>query len=81
MVDFQHDAENFQELEQALSGRPYGTLKVGGADGAKYWVMKDFARNTQGRIMLTDHGSKVWFRNLVLKPLQSREIPPLKPAP
>ncbi len=51
---------------------------------SKFAPHKDFARNNVGRIMLTDHGSKAWFRNMVLTPLENREIPPLvvveKPA-
>ena len=48
---------------------------------SKFAPHADFARNTMGRIMLTDHGSKVWYRNLVLTPLPNEEIPPLAPAP
>ena len=48
---------------------------------SKFSPHKDFARNSQGRIMLTDHGSKVWYRNLVLTPLPTMEIPPLQPEP
>jgi arylsulfatase A-like enzyme/trehalose utilization protein len=48
---------------------------------SKFGRYKDFARNTRGRIMLTDHGSKVWYRNLILTPLPTAEIPPLAPAP
>jgi Leucine-rich repeat (LRR) protein len=47
---------------------------------SKFAPHADFARNTTGRIMLTDHGSKAWFRNLVLTPLPNREIPPLPEA-
>jgi|GEM_PF-62880 arylsulfatase A-like enzyme/trehalose utilization protein len=48
---------------------------------SKFSPYKDFARNTQGRIMLTDHGSKVWYRNLTLTPLPDTEIPPIAPDP
>jgi arylsulfatase A len=48
---------------------------------SKFRPHKDFARNTLGRIMLTDHGSPVWYRNLVLTPLENKEIPPLPPDP
>jgi hypothetical protein len=44
---------------------------------SKFAPHKDFARNTMGRIMLTDHGSEVWYRNLILTPLANQEIPPL----
>lgn len=44
---------------------------------SKFAPHQDFARNTLGRIMLTDHGSQVWYRDLVLTPLPNKEIPPL----
>ena len=47
---------------------------------SKFSPHLDFARNTQGRIMLTDHGSPIWYRNLVLTPLPTKEIGPLKQA-
>lgn len=46
---------------------------------SKFSPHKDFARNSQGQILLTDHGSKVWYRNLVLTPLETHPIPPLAP--
>lgn len=46
---------------------------------SKFAPHKDFARNSKGRIMITEHGSKVWYRNLVLTPLPTKEIPPLAP--
>lgn len=48
---------------------------------SKFSPHLDFARNNQGKIMLTDHGSQVWYRNLVLVPLERREIPPMPQAP
>ena len=48
---------------------------------SKFRPHKDFARNTFGRIMITEHGSKVWYRNMVLTPLPNEEIPPLPPEP
>ncbi|MEQ8790987.1 MAG: DUF1080 domain-containing protein [Pirellulaceae bacterium] len=44
---------------------------------SKFAKHQDFARNTIGRIMLTDHGSPVWYRNLKLTPLPPQVIPPL----
>lgn len=44
---------------------------------SKFSPHKDFARNTKGRIMITEHGSEVWYRHLVLTPLENQEIPPL----
>ncbi len=37
--------------------------------GSKFGDVKDFFANPQGRIELQDHGSRVWFRNIVLRPL------------
>jgi hypothetical protein len=38
---------------------------------SKFSDVKDFARNRDGRIMLTDHGSEVWYRNIQFRPLPS----------
>jgi len=48
---------------------------------SKFAPHQDFARHAQGRIMLTDHGSQVWYRDLVLTPLATKEIPPLAQEP
>jgi arylsulfatase A len=48
---------------------------------SKFSPHKDFARNPLGRIMLTDHGHQVWYRNLVVTLLPPQEIPPLAPEP
>lgn len=50
-------------------------------DQSKFRPHREFARNNIGRIMLTEHGSPVWYRNLVLTPLPHEEIPPLAPGP
>ncbi len=46
---------------------------------SKFAIHEDFARNNRGRIMLTDHGSKVWYRNLILTRLPTKTIPPALP--
>jgi len=48
---------------------------------SKFSPHKDFARNNVGRIMLTEHGHKVWYRNMVLTPLPNEEVPPLAEPP
>ncbi len=48
---------------------------------SKFSPHKDFARNTMGKIMLTEHGSKVWYRNMILTPLPNEEIPPIAKEP
>jgi hypothetical protein len=39
---------------------------------SKFGDVKGFFANRKGRIQLQDHGSKVWFRNIVLRPLDAR---------
>ena len=36
---------------------------------SKFADVPDFGRNPRGKIMLTDHGSEVWYRNFVFEPL------------
>jgi hypothetical protein len=38
---------------------------------SKFGDIDGFFNNRKGRIELQDHGSKVWFRNIVLRPLDS----------
>ncbi len=40
---------------------------------SKFKGIKDFMKKPKGRIELQDHNSHVWFRNLVLTPLDSAE--------
>lgn len=35
---------------------------------SKFSEAPDFSRNERGKIMLTDHGSEVWYRNFVFEP-------------
>jgi hypothetical protein len=37
---------------------------------SKFAPVKDFAQNRRGRIQFQDHGSKVWFRNITIRPLR-----------
>ena len=48
---------------------------------SKFSPHRDFARHTTGRIMLTDHGSKIWYKDMILTPLPPRDIPPLAEPP
>jgi len=38
---------------------------------SKFAPVDGFFQNPKGRIELQDHGSKVWFRNVLLRPLES----------
>jgi hypothetical protein len=38
---------------------------------SKFHDVAGFAQNAKGRIELQDHGSEVWFRNIVLQPLDA----------
>ena len=40
---------------------------------SKYHVVKDFMKKPKGHIELQDHRSRVWFKNIVLTPLDSAE--------
>ena len=70
------------KIEHWMNGKKIVDAVVGSDDWerrlsrSKFSPHRDFARNTVGRLMLTDHGSKVWYRDLVLVPLASRPIPP-----
>ena len=39
---------------------------------SKFKNQQDFGRNRQGRLMLTDHGSEVWYRNVFIRRLDGR---------
>jgi len=57
-------------IEHWLNGSKIVTAKVGDADWdrriieSKFNDLPGFAKNIRGRIMLTDHGSEVWYREL-----------------
>ena len=36
--------------------------------GSKFKSMKEFSKKTKGHIALQDHGDKVWFRNIKIRP-------------
>jgi hypothetical protein len=43
---------------------------------SKFKNVKGFMKKPKGRIELQDHRSRVWFRNIVLTPLDSKEYKP-----
>ena len=63
---------NGEKIVAAEIGSPQWNQRL---NQSKFSPHRDFARNTIGRIMLTDHGSKVWYRNMKLTPLEPKPIP------
>jgi arylsulfatase A-like enzyme len=61
-------------IEHWLNGERIATANVGDEewdkriDESKFSNEKDFSRNRFGRIMLTDHGAEVWYRNFSIRP-------------
>jgi hypothetical protein len=61
-------------IEHWLNGRQTVAATVGDADWnrrlaeSKFEDRDGFGSNPRGRLMLTDHGSEVWFRNFVFQP-------------
>jgi hypothetical protein len=57
-------------IEHWLNGSKIVTAKIGDAEWdrriseSKFNDVPGFAKNIRGRIMLTDHGSEVWYREL-----------------
>jgi hypothetical protein len=68
-------------LEHWLNGRCIVSATFGDEDWtrrlarSKFANLSEFGQNRRGRIMLTDHGSEVWFRNFEME-LISREGDP-----
>ena len=66
-------------IEHWLNGYLIVSATVGDAEwvrriaDSKFAKIEGFGRNPLGKIMLTDHGSEVWYRNIVLTPLPSPE--------
>ncbi|MDE0934582.1 MAG: DUF1080 domain-containing protein [Mariniblastus sp.] len=57
-------------IDHWLNGQPIASATIGNAEWkkrvaeSKFNDVPDFGRNAKGRIMLTDHGAEVWYRNL-----------------
>lgn len=68
-------------IEHWLNGRQVVTATVGDADwkqrlaDSKFDDREGFGANARGRLMLTDHGSEVWFRNFVFEPASAPSRP------
>jgi len=60
-----------------LNGEKILSVKVGSPEWnqhlaeSKFSELKKYAENQRGRIMLTDHGSEVWYRNIKLQLLEA----------
>lgn len=63
------------QIDHWLNGKKILTAKVGSTDwnlrvaASKFSENDDFGTYETGRIMLTDHGSEVWYRNVDFKEL------------
>ncbi len=57
-------------IDHWLNGQLIASASIGNAEWekrvaeSKFNDVPDFGRNARGRIMLTDHGAEVWYRNL-----------------
>lgn len=62
------------KIEHWLNGQLIVSATVGDEEwqrriaASKFNDAKDFSLNPRGKLMLTDHGSEVWYRNFVFKP-------------
>lgn len=63
------------KIEHWLNGKLIVSATVGDDEWqqrvakSKFNDAPDFSRNARGKLMLTDHGSEVWYRNFVFKQL------------
>ena len=60
IIDEQDDSARFAEAIQ----------------NSKFRGQENFGRNQQGRLMLTDHGSEVWYRNVYIRRLDGKPLVP-----
>ena len=73
-------------VQHWLNGRLIVSVEIGSEEWksrvaqSKFSDLKDFAMNPRGKLMLTDHGSEVWFRNVELHPLL-KAAPSLSTSP
>jgi hypothetical protein len=62
-------------IEHYLNGRLVVSAVVGSDEwrrriaASKFNDVAGFGENRSGRIMLTDHGDEIWFRNIFIRPL------------
>jgi len=58
---------NERQIVSATIGDEEWTKRIG---QSKFKDVTDFSRSPRGKLMLTDHGSEVWYRNMVFEPLE-----------
>ena len=73
-------------IDHWLNGQLIASATIGNTEWekriaeSKFSDVPDFGRNAKGRIMLTDHGAEVWYRNLKIsslpKPAKSNAAAP-----
>jgi hypothetical protein len=67
-------------LEHWLNGELIASANVGDEEwdkrvsDSKFSNADGFSRNRFGRIMLTDHGAEVWYRNFTIKPVSDHHV-------
>jgi len=68
---------NERQIVSATIGDEEWTKRIG---QIKFKDVSDFSRSPRGQLMLTDHGSEVWYRNLVFERLdvEKTEVSPEK---
>lgn len=63
-------------VEHWLNGKQLFAYEIGSDDwqkrkaASKWNDVKGYAASTKGHVVLQDHGSEAWFRNITIKPLQ-----------
>ena len=66
-------------IEHWLNGERIAAANVGDEEWdkrvaeSKFSAADGFSRNRFGRIMLTDHGAEVWYRNITIKPVENSD--------
>jgi hypothetical protein len=66
---------NGTHIEHWLNGVKIVEYEIGSPDwearvaASKFATMPGYGRNRQGHIVLQDHGDKVWYRNIRIRPL------------
>jgi Domain of Unknown Function (DUF1080) len=64
------------DVQHWMNGRLIVSVTIGSEEWkspvahSKFSDIKDFALRPRGKLMLTDHGDKVWYRNLRLLPIR-----------